>query len=217
MDGMSESGRGEYQGGKHPAICPDGGTTGEDRSDIPTPPPQLTDEHISLIDEQPTGRLADWAVFCYRLAATEKHDDREEPDLRPDSIPLAYADRIRYMRTRHLRGMAAHSIALLGDGVVGFSLGAESAVQLSQVELLAKLYEWVERRHRAKRIDKDVPAHASIARKQIQSGDKEPQTYLYWQYRIDDGSNSTYICALSSLPFDEDALKEVYDDRPDRG
>jgi hypothetical protein len=70
-------------------------TTGEpDRDDVPTPPPTLTDEHVGLIDEQPTQRLADFALYCYRLAACQTHDDRDDHATQPDTIPDAYTDRI---------------------------------------------------------------------------------------------------------------------------
>jgi len=193
-------------GTNHPIYRPDGGTkdggtTAEDRSDVPTPPPTLSDEHISLIREQPTSRLPEWAAYCYRLAAVEQQSDREEQAIKPEGVPQAYADRIQYFKKRHLRGMAAYSLALLGAGIDGFELGADSADQLSEVERRAKLYEWVERKHRDRRLEKNVPAHASVTRKRIDSGD-EPKTYFYWQYRTDGGTTSDYVCTLSSTPFD---------------
>jgi len=221
----SRGGGPAVDGTNHPIHRPDGGTkdsgtTAEDRSDVPTPPPTLSDEHISLIREQPTSRLPEWAAYCYRLAATEKQADREDEATKPDSIPEPYADRIQYMKKRYLRGMAAHSLALLGDGVTGFRLhdgndddDSDDGTELEGVDLLAKLYEWVERRHRGKRIDKDVPAHASVARKKIQSGDAEAKTYLYWQYRTDGKSTSQYICTLSSTPLDSDDLRRIFSDR----
>jgi len=179
----------------------DHGTTPEDRDDVPTPPPALTDEHLGLIDEQPTRRLADYALYCYRLAACPTHDDRDDHATQPDTIPDAYADRIRFMEKRHLRGMAAHSLGLLAADPTGFTLGADTPGDLHPVERRAKRYEWVERRYRDRRLEKTVPAHASITEKQIASGE-EPKTYLYWQYRTDSGTTSDYITALSNTPFD---------------
>lgn len=202
----SRGGGSAADGCNHPIICSDGGTKDGGsavggRSDVPTPPPTLSDEHISLIGEQPTSRLPEWATYCYRLAAVERQSDREEQATKPAAIPQAYADRIQYFNKRYLRGMAAHSLALLGAGVDGFELGADSVDQLSEVERRAKLYEWIERKHRGRRLEKNVPAHASVTRKRIGSGD-ESKTYLYWQYRTDGGNTSDYICTLSSSPFD---------------
>jgi hypothetical protein len=97
--------------------------------------------------------------------------------------------------------MAAHCLGLLGADRTGFDLGADSPGELHPVERRAKRYEWVERRYRESRLEKTVPAHASITEKQIASGD-EPKNYLYWQYRTDSGTTSDYITALSNTPFD---------------
>jgi len=193
-------------GDNHP-VCTDGGTKDEgpttgERSDRPTPPATLNDEHVSLIREQPTDRLADWAIYCYRLAAVGKQTDRDEQATKPETVPQPYADRIQFMKKRHLRGMAAHSLALLGAGIDGFDLGTSAADQLPEVERRAKLYEWIERKHRGRRVEKNVPAHASITQKEIGSGDDESKAYFYWQYRTDGSSTSDYICAVSSTPFD---------------
>jgi len=194
---------------QHQPVCyPDGGTSGtngaEDRSDIPTPPPTLSDEHLSLINEQPTSRLDTWAVCCYQLAATETHDQRTELVDPPAAIPDPYLDRIRYFHTRELRGMAAHSLALLGDGVAGFTFDPTSS-DLSQYEYRGRLYEWVERRYRGKRVEKGVPAHATLTIKTISqggSGDDNPRDYLYWAYRADDATRTQYLCSVGTSPFD---------------
>lgn len=191
-----------------PVYCPDGGTSGtggaEDRPDIPTPPPTLSDEHLSLINEQPTSRLDTWAVCCYQLAATGTHDQRAELIDPPAAIPDPYLDRIRYMHTRELRGMAAHSLALLGDGVAGFTFDPTTSDR-SQYEYRGRLYEWVERRYRGKRVEKGVPAHATLTIKTISSGgsgNNDPQDYLYWQFRSDGSTRTQYVCSVGASPFD---------------
>lgn len=177
-----------------------GFSAAEERDDIPTPPPELAEEHRELIREQPTERLDDLAVYCYRLAAVRRQAEREEKAERPDSIPQALADRLLFESKAILRGIAAHALALTAGGRTEFELGADDPRALPEHERRAKLAEYVERRHRKRRLDKNVPARATVTTKRIESGD-EPKEYLYWQYREGDRTTSDYICSKSTTPF----------------